>query len=201
MKAGRQRAHRQARDRRRLEQHLVVPRDADRRMEFMRPPGQRGELRGGARSVGGLGKQFFAQRQRLVGAEDEAARLLRGDPKRLLAGEFARDCRPAGARRAQRRLEGALVDHGVAGLERNARRPKQRAARGALRGEEKRRPAAPERAHVAEMNFSLCSLCRSMIAAAVSSIDRRVTSIVGQPRSANSLRDCATSSATARWST
>src|SRR5213082_3079047 len=137
-------------------------------------------------AVGRLGKATLAQRQGLVGAQHQAARTASGDGARLLAckhrGEFARVLLRAAL------LDRPLVD--VSGLDRdgNSGIAQDRMPARALRREHQRFAGEPKRRRSAR---------KLMTAAAVSSIERRVTSMLDQLCRAHSLRENGTSSATA----
>ncbi len=99
------------------------------------------------------------------------------------------------------RLDRALVDVGRPDLDRNAGGLEQCAARRALGGEHQRLRGEPER-HVTPVTCRRRRSASSVsTAAAVSSIERRVTSMIGQLCRAQSLRAKAISSATAWRST
>ena len=128
-----------------------------------------------------------AERQRLVGAEHQPARLLRRHGMRLFAGQQQRDI--AGIGEAGACLDPALVDIGRQHLDRNARRFQQRSPRRALRGQHQRPIGKPERHEAQATGCRRRSASSFSTAAAVSSIERRVTSINGQLCLAQSLRE------------
>ena len=99
-KVVRERPHGQPRRVDMLEQHLAVAHDRDRRMQRMGLAAQRRELRPRAGAIGRLGEAPLAERQRLVGAEHQAAGILRRHRLRLFARQQRRDLagiRDAGA--------------------------------------------------------------------------------------------------------
>src|SRR5215468_10776304 len=139
-------------------------------MKLMRSAAQRLELRARASAVAGFRKPPLAERQSLVGAQYQPAGKASGNRSRLLP----RQQRGEFARIAPRAplLDRPLVDIGRLDLDRNS---------GIAQATGWRRRSA-----------------RKLItAAAVSSIERRVTSMLGQLCRAHSLRENATSSATA----
>src|ERR1700674_3860676 len=118
--------------------------------------------------------------------------------KRFLSRE--QGCNLAGFGKARSLLHAALVDVGRNGVEIDAGIGKQRLARAALRRKNQRLFSAPE-AHLRKPSHSderwRCRSVNNFItAAAVSSIDRRVTSSCAQLNLAHNRRANATSSAT-----
>ncbi len=163
-------------------------------MQRMSLPAQRLELRARAVAAGRLGEALLAERQRLVGAEHQAGGQPHGDGARFFARQQCRDFARVAGRSAG--LDAALVDVGRLRLDRNAGIRQHQAPHLALGSEHQRLRGKPER-HRHPAGARRRSVRRLSTAAAVSSIERRVTSIDGQLCLAHSLRDSATSSATA----
>lgn len=127
--------------------------------------------------------------QRLVAADDQGADGLQ-HAQRLHLRQRLGDDMGGEAVILQLRLARILVDHSRHGIEGDAGRLQHAAARSAHRCEEKLHSVP-----------SIRSLHNLTIANAVSSIERRVTSITGQPLSAKRRRAKASSAATASAST
>src|SRR3954452_17093226 len=96
-------------------------------------------------------------------------------------------------------LDRAFVEMRRPRLDRNTGRLEQSAAHLALRGKHERFGSEPERHQLAACRRR--SVNSDITAAAVSSMERRVTSIIGQLCRSQSLRENAISSATAWRST
>ncbi len=135
------------------------------------------ELLARRRDRRGLGEAAVAERERLIGAEHQHAGTAARDRECFLAGKQLRDFLGRGA--GMRRLHYALIDIGRIDLDRNAGRFQERAAHLALRGEHERRTAPQVHGPTAATRRRSCR--SEATAAAVSSIERRVTSIDGQP--------------------
>src|SRR5207244_3594222 len=114
----RQRPHGEPRHVRMAEHYAAIARDRDRRMQLMGPAAERAQLLARRLAVLRLGETGAAQRERLVGADDEAARDARACDARLLAREQQGGLARVAGRCA--RLDGPLVDIGGRDLERNA---------------------------------------------------------------------------------
>ena len=164
-------------------------------MQRVRLSAQDLELLARGRAIGRLGEPALPERQRLIGAEHQPARLLHRHGQRLLPRQQRRD--RAGIGKARVGFDAALVDIGGQHLDRDARALQQRAPARALGGEHKRLIGKPERHDAYATGCRRRSVSRLSTAAAVSSIERRVTSMLGQLCLAQSLRENATSSATA----
>src|ERR1700738_1106534 len=162
-------------------------------MQFVGTARKRAQLLGGLRAAGRFAEQPLAEAECLVGANDIFAHLARRHRKRFLAGQKCGDV----ARRCEAGslLHGPLINVSGNSFEGNAGGGQQHLPRAALRRKYQLVFAAPQR-HSA----SRCR-CRSpysfRIAAAVSSIDRRVTSSSAQLNLALKRRANATSSVTA----
>ena len=105
-------------------------------------PAKRAQLLGGLRAAGRLAEQPLPQRQRLVGADDIIARLLRMTPQRAFSRASSAAISP-GAERPECLLHRALVDIGRNRLEVDAGIGQQRLPRAALRGQDQRMFSAP----------------------------------------------------------
>ena len=181
-------AHGQPRGIDMLEHHRAVAHQRHRRMQRVRLAAQRPQLLGGAGPVGRLVEALVAERQRLVGAEHQPAGLLRRHRVGLRARQ--QSAPPPPRRAPASRFQRALVDMRRPDLEAQTGRRQQLAAHVALRGEHQRLSAsqsgmtslyAPARRRR--------SASSRITAAAVSSIERRVTSMIGQLCLAQSLRE------------
>ena len=177
-----------------LEQYLAIQRDRDRGVQFVAVTGKCPVIVPwpGARP-GGFAEKPLAERQGLVRADDKSARPAR----RYRHGFLARQQRGDPVRRQQARsfLHRALIDLGRDGFEIDAGMGQQHLPRAALRRQDQRKWSAPE-GHSG--SFCRCRSATSFrIAAAVSSIDRRVTSSSAQLNLALNRRANATSSVTA----
>ena len=167
------------------------------------PAGKGGDLAFRCRKIGGLVKGDIVANQRLVGGEHEAVGTIARDRKRLGAGKRRGHLIRRDTAIDQRFFDRTFVDLRFHYLDRDAGSQEHVSPGRAAGGEDQRRVGEPEIGrgdHVA-MNFMRWSRSRSRIEAAVSSIERRVTSITGQPLRAQRRRDCVTSSATASGST
>jgi hypothetical protein len=150
-------------------------------------------LPGRLHPAGRLAEKPCPQCERLIRADDELA----GMPARYRAGFLAGQQRGnlAGGCQAGGLLYAPLVDVGGNGLEIDTGIGEQQLPGAALRRQDQRKFAAPER-HSGSRCRCL-SVNNFRIAAAVSSIDRRVTSSCAQLCLALNRRAKATSSATA----
>ena len=129
--------------------------------------------------------------KRLIGADHQIAGPGAGDLDGLQFGKGVGDLARTMALRQQPGLHGALVHPGDLGFERHACGAEDRRAGRTLRCQNDHpristAPRPPDK--------------RLMIAAAVSSTERRVTSMTGQPWRSNSRRAAMISSRTASWS-
>ena len=147
---------------------------------------------GGLGAARRLAEPAPLDRDHRIAAEHRAP--LPVDRQRLGLGQRERDF--AGAGPGHLGLERALVDRGGPDLELDPGGAEHGAARGALRSEYDHGVAVP-----ASVACSSRSSCSFITAAAVSSIERRVTSITGQPLSAKIRRAKATSCSTRSSST
>ena len=178
--------------------HCIVPSvNADhRRVELVAPRGEGEEL---------VARLFHRRRlvpalalglERLVGADDIGGAVGLADAQRLGLGKGQRDLARRLAGRGQRRLDQPLVDPRRQRLDRHAGVPEDADPRRAGRCEDDARHTRSDR------GFRRARSSRSAtIAAAVSSIERRVTSMIGQPWRAQSFRASAISAAMAALST
>jgi hypothetical protein len=112
-------------------------------MELVRPAGERAKLDTGRGAIGGLGKTLGAERECLVSAEREPARIATGHGGRFLARQEGRDF--AGPLRWRVFFQDALVEIGRGDLDRNSRVLEQRQPRFAARSDEERRAGEPKR--------------------------------------------------------
>ncbi|MNE09994.1 hypothetical protein D3C80_1026890 [compost metagenome] len=143
----------------------------------------------------GLRDQAAVEGQGLVGAQHPGVgvvtRYRQGLGPRQLDGQ-------SGGVHA-RRFQGVFVNVGDLDGERHAGVGQHGAPRGALGGEDQ---AFAVGRHIGAPSLRLRrSLNRLMMAAAVSSTERRVTSMVGQPRRSKARRALMVSSRTESWST
>ena len=149
-----------------------------------------------ARSAGLL-KRVAAARQRLVGAQHQPSGQ-RAPPLRSALARASKRRRGGGIGGAGFGFDRAFVDLRRPDLEAQAGRRQHLAAHVAFRCEHQRLRAASQSGMIlASTGWRRRSLNSLITAAAVSSIERRVTSIDGQLFLAQSRRENATSSATA----
>ena len=116
--------------------------------------GQGFELRPRRRAAGRFAKEAAFKTERLIRADNEPARLFPADRQRLGAGKMKSNVGGVGTRRHKRRFDPALIYRGGANLERYPGGAKKASAGEALRGENKRRRAAPKPSHDEAMNFN-----------------------------------------------
>ncbi len=144
--------------------------------------------------LAGLVKRLRPERQRLIGADHKSRRGLVRDRARLFPGQQQGQFVGI-AIGSERALDRTLVDRSRDDLDRNTGGTQHIAARETSGREHQRRRSGPERhQRPGARRFSDRS-CNT--AAAVSSIERRDTSINGQLCRAHSLREKLISSATA----
>src|SRR5579871_741502 len=163
------------------------------RVELMSPANEPPELGERLPPVRRLGKKLLTKRERLVSAYNIMSKPSRRNPQRLLARQASGDL----TRLFQARLllDGAFVDVGGNRLEFYAGIFEQHFPRAALRREDQGMLSAPERHSACRCRWR--SVYSFSTSAAVSSIDRRVTSSCGQLNFALRRLAKATSSATA----
>ena len=169
-----------------------VVRDRGSRVQLHHPPRERAQVFGCILAARGLVEPPFADHHQRIAAEYRPFALHR---QRLGLGQRERDL--IGPRAFERGFERALVDRRGPRLERDPRRLQHRRARGTLGGENDHIGFDPSKVSLAPSRSPI----RRITAAAVSSIERRVTSITGQPLSANNRRAKATSRSTLSSST
>ncbi len=177
--------HGHARNLHRFVQHLAGAYKRNGRMQLMRLAGKRLQLRAYSRNVSGFIKAPLTQNQSLIGAEHQPTRHADRNGVCLLArqqcGHVTSRIRNGGA------FNRTFVDVSGADLDRNSGRFQERTPWRALRCQHQRLVSEPERHHTTGRRRR--SVSRLSTAAAVSSIDRRVTSIEGQLCLAQSLRE------------
>jgi hypothetical protein len=169
-------AHGQPRDLMVLEQDGIVARDSNRRVQLMGLLPQAEQLLPCRCSIRWLGQAARADRQRLVGAEDQRAGPAGGNHQGFFPGK---DLRHFCSARTGVLLDPPLVDIGRIDLVGNSCSGQNGMPAFAARGEHKRAAAFPER-HCYAAGCRRRSASKLITAAAVSSIERRVTSILGQ---------------------
>ena len=160
--------------------------------------GKGAKLRAGCRTIGRLGKTLVAKRQGLIGAEDQPAGMQSCDRRTPFAARAVQQSQLAPA--TPRRLRGRAHQYPPGATRPEC--PPPQAASGARRFS-RQAPADREASHSGIAHEARCrrrSPRSARTAAAVSSIERRVTSISGQLCLAHSRREAAISSATACWS-
>lgn len=116
--------------------------------------GQGFELRPRRRAAGRFAKDSAFKTERLIRAGNEPARLFPADRQSLGTGKMKRDVGGVGALLHERRFDLAFIYRGSANLERYPGGAKKALAGEALRGENKRRRAAPKPCHDKAMNFN-----------------------------------------------
>ncbi len=116
--------------------------------------GQGFELRHRRRAAVRFAKEAAFKTERLIRADNEPAWLFPADLQGLGAGKMQRDVGGVGTRRHERRFDPAFIYRGGANLERYPGGTKKALAGEALRGENKRRRAAPKPCHDEAMNFN-----------------------------------------------
>src|SRR5215510_8814586 len=162
-------------------------------MQLMRLAGKHAQLRAGGRKINGFVEASLAQHQSLIGAKHQPSGHHGGHCARLRARQQRRHI--AGCAHGSGLLDRALIDIGWAHLDWNAGCFQERTPWRTLRCQDQWLFGQPERHYATgRRRRSVSSLST---AAAVSSIERRVTSIEGQLCLVQSLREKATSSATA----
>ncbi len=178
-------------------QHGAVANQGKCGVERVGATAQVAKLITGRTEVHRLGKPPLVERQRLVGAKDEAGRQTRRDRSCLFP---CQEKRGIGRCQARSSLDVALVDLRRDDLDWNSRCTP---ASGVGSRSSRRAPAvrAEATATYQEATSRRRSARSAMTAAAVSSIERRVTSMMGQLCLAHSRRENAISSATAWRST
>src|SRR5262245_24692830 len=156
----------------------------------MGAPAKRAQSCSGLRVVQRLIEQPVLTDEYLVAAENECARMIGTDGKGFAFGQMLGDNSAPGRRHLRAQL--VLVDLGRNRRELDASRGQHGPPAGAARSQDEFRPRhdLPSR-----------SASRLRIAAAVSSIERRVTSMEGHSLLSNNLRVAATSARTASSST
>ena len=193
-----ERSHRHARARNKVPQALAIADHAHRARQLVGAPAQCPKV--GARLLGRqrLGEQPALARQHLVGADHQRAGASVGHPRGLQLGKRRRHLGAVSSRRGHAGEQRRLIDHGWLDDEGDACVAQDAAPCGARRSKHERGVGIPRfpRAHAVDR-----STCRLRMAAAVSSIALRVTSMTGQPRRSNSLRAAASSVRTAAAST
>src|SRR6185437_1784044 len=168
-------------------QHMLVSQHRGGGHQFMLAPAKRPELRACLLEARRLVQPCRGAFEHLVGAEDERAGMPRCHRARLRFRQRERAILGGGAGGTLRRLDAPFIDRGGIDHRPNAAGVQQPRPRGAGRGEH-------ESAHASSVpSFRARSF---KIAAAVSSIERRLTSITGQLWSVKSRRAWVTSSRT-----
>ncbi len=141
--------------------------------------------------IGRFADDGAVESQDLVGAEHQRAGMRRRDPQRLQLGQGFRHALERRLFGNERILDRVLVDPGGHDLERHLRLPEQLGADGAAGSQDE-----------ARHGLAVLALGEGFIAAAaVSSTERRETSITGQFWLSNSLRVAVISPRTASRST
>ena len=188
-----ERPHGEPRRRAVLENRIAVAHDRDRRMEHMHLPAQQLELVPRRGPIDRLGEAALPERQRLVRAEHKPTRRRHG--QRLLPRQQGRNA--SGIAQTGLGLNRAFVDISGNHLDRDAGTLKQGSTAHALGCQQQRLIGKPECHDDQTTGCRRRSASSLSTAAAVSSIEQRVTSMLGQLCLAQSLRENATSSATA----
>ena len=170
----------------------------DSRMQLMRLAPHGHELGARGSAIGRLVESPLTERQGLIASDDGTEFGHGRDRTRLFARKRQRDL---GRAAGHTLLDCALVEMRGPRLDRNPRGFKQRTAHFALRSKHKRLFGQPESSSTQDACCRRRSASSAITAAAVSSIERRVTSMIGQLCRAHSLRENAISSATAWRST
>src|SRR5260221_9327746 len=168
---------------------------ADRRDELMTLAAQAKELRARRRAIPRLVEPIPFADQQLVGADDEIAGMAAGDAHRLRLGEGIGTVGGGAPLGLEGGLDLALVDGGELDAEGEAGVAHQLGPHRAGRGEDQRQ--GPVRGRGAHSSVPCRRASSLRIDAAVSSIERRDTSITGQWFCAKRRRACCTSLRTA----
>src|SRR5215471_16760768 len=163
-------------------------------MQLMRASAERAQLLVCGSAISRLGEARATERECLIGADDKAARKTNGDDLCLFPRQQLR--RLARTHWPRPLLDTALIDVGDSDLDRYSCCLKHCPPCGTARGQHQRIGRQPER-HRQLATCRRLSASSAITAAAVSSIERRVTSISGQLFAAHSRRENAISSATA----
>ena len=152
-------------------------------MELHDFAGEEPQMLGGFLAGLGLIEAPSAYDYQRIRSQNKGLRMMLRHRRRLCNGERLGDLLGFGALKT--RLHRALVDVGGDALIGNPRSIEHRPARGRFAGENQRdsHMGVPTPPSLAGLRPRSCA--RRMIAAAVSSIERRVTSITGQPLSPN----------------
>jgi len=151
---------------------LAVAHDADRRDQLVAFAAQGEKLDACCCKIAGLSNHTPSADQHLIGADHQTAGMAAGDMQALRLGEGGRAFRGGSTLGAEGGLDLVLVDRRRRGGEGDAGIAQQRPPRRARGGKDERWGASVS---------SPCRRASSLrIAAAVSSIERRETSITGQ---------------------
>ena len=156
--------------------------------EFVGAAAEMLEVPGGAGPVGRFVEPGVFADQELVAADDEGVGVMPGDAFGLEFGEEGGDVGRAGALGLAGLFDGGLVDGGGVGVEGEAGGGEDRAPGGGGAGEDEAGGSGLEhgdqaRGSAADLARRDCQLSISWtMVAAVSSMERRVTSMTGQPR-------------------
>ena len=160
-----------------LKENDAAAHDGDRSVELVALTTESRELSPCSHAIRRLGKPTITQRQGLVRSEHQAAELAGGNCLGLLAGE--QRCHPACVPDERALLDAALIDIRWCNLDRNTGVAQQCVSDSASRRENERMIVEPKR-HIHATECRRRSVRRLSTAAAVSSIERRVTSMLGQ---------------------
>ena len=165
---------------------------------------QRPKLRARRGDIGGLVEPVAVADQDLIGADHQRLRLAPRDLRRLQSGQQQRSLLDALRPRPGSTLDRSLIDVAPAGFEPKPPQPAASTAgcRGAGQDQPGRRTAAASSPGFSALRRRSCQASMSCsTVAAVSSIERRVTSITGQPRRLHSRLAQSSSALTASSST
>lgn len=177
----------------------AVAQAGDRGGELVRAAAERLKVAAGFRHIRGLVEPASAVHQNLVGADDDCIR--HSDPVRLGFGQQQRRVAGIGPVLARGQFDDLLVHAWGLSRETQPRRGQQSLA--------SRRSAGQDQLGLGRLDQAVvclrCRRCQASIncstVAAVSSIERRVTSITGQPRRVQRRRAQSSSAFTDSWST
>ena len=160
-----------------LEYELAVAYNRKRRVQLMGAAAKTGELLAGKNSIRRFREPAFTERKRLVGAKNIGSGEAAGDGERLFPGEQL--CNLAGVPCGCLQFDRALVDVGGLDDVRNSCCGQESVPDGAAGGEDQRGSPTPQ-LHVSKRELAAPFASRLRNAAAVSSMERRVTSMLRQ---------------------